>query len=164
MFQLFGHKACGILASQPGIEPAHPALKGRILTTGLPGKSPDSLNWDFLVLRMHAKVLCKSARSEVHIFMKNVVSLSHLKFGWDYLNSWKQFLPSSKLWPQCQAEAGYLFPSGTNTPRQVINYINIATIGRIFTVFIFLNLDHEEKNREMLSNPGCVYLQSDVKS
>ena len=44
MFQLFGRKACGILASQPGIKPAHPALKGRILTTELPGKSPDSLN------------------------------------------------------------------------------------------------------------------------
>ena len=44
MFQLFGRKACGILASQPGIKPAYPALKGRILTTELPGKSPDSLN------------------------------------------------------------------------------------------------------------------------
>ena len=145
MFQLFGRKAWGILASQPGIEPAQPALKGRILTAGLPGKSPDSLNWDFLVLRMHAKVLCKSVMSEVHIFMKNAVSLSHLKFVWDYLNSWNQFLLSSKSWSQCQVEAVYLFPSRTNTPMQMINYINIATIGRVFTVFIFLNLDHEEK-------------------
>ena len=36
----FGHGACGILAPQPGIEPALPALEGNILTTGPPGKSP----------------------------------------------------------------------------------------------------------------------------
>ena len=40
VFWLFGHKACGTLASQPGIEPVHPALEGRVLTTGPPGKSP----------------------------------------------------------------------------------------------------------------------------
>ena len=38
MFWLFGHKAYGILAPWPGIEPAPPALEGEILTTGLPGK------------------------------------------------------------------------------------------------------------------------------
>ena len=31
--------ACGILVPQPGIEPASPALEGRFLTTGPPGKS-----------------------------------------------------------------------------------------------------------------------------
>ena len=31
--------ACGILVPQSGIEPASPALKGRFLTTGPPGKS-----------------------------------------------------------------------------------------------------------------------------
>ena len=39
MLWLTDHKACGILASQPGIEPTHPALEGEILTTGPPGKS-----------------------------------------------------------------------------------------------------------------------------
>ena len=33
MFQVFGHEACGILASQPGIENAPPALGGEVLTT-----------------------------------------------------------------------------------------------------------------------------------
>ena len=33
--------ACGILLPQPGIEPVSPALQGRFLTTGPPGKSPD---------------------------------------------------------------------------------------------------------------------------
>ena len=31
---------CGILGPQPGIEPLSPALQGRFLTTGPPGKSP----------------------------------------------------------------------------------------------------------------------------
>ena len=39
MFWVFGHEAYGILAPRPGIEPAHPALEGEVLTTGLPGKS-----------------------------------------------------------------------------------------------------------------------------
>ena len=39
VFFFFGHNACGILAPQPGIEPAPPALEGEVLTTGPPGKS-----------------------------------------------------------------------------------------------------------------------------
>ena len=39
MFWSFGHKACGIVAPQPGIELASPALEGDVLTTGPPGKS-----------------------------------------------------------------------------------------------------------------------------
>ena len=35
----FGHKTCGILASQPGNEPASTALEGEVLTPGWPGKS-----------------------------------------------------------------------------------------------------------------------------
>ena len=35
----FGHVARGILVPWPGIEPASPALQGRFLTIGLPGKS-----------------------------------------------------------------------------------------------------------------------------
>ena len=36
---LFGCEACGILASLPGIESAHPTLEGDVLTTGSPRKS-----------------------------------------------------------------------------------------------------------------------------
>ena len=39
MFWFFGHEPCGIIAPQPGIEPSPPALEGKVLTTGLPGKS-----------------------------------------------------------------------------------------------------------------------------
>ena len=37
-FEFFGLKTYGILSSQPGIKPAPPALEGKILTTGSPGK------------------------------------------------------------------------------------------------------------------------------
>ena len=39
MFLFFGLKVHEILAPQPGIKPARPALEGKVLATGLPGKS-----------------------------------------------------------------------------------------------------------------------------
>ena len=39
MVWFFDHEACGILAPQPGIEPIPLALEGKVLTTGLLGKS-----------------------------------------------------------------------------------------------------------------------------
>jgi len=39
VFGFFGHKACGILAYWPGINPTPPALEGKVPTTGLSGKS-----------------------------------------------------------------------------------------------------------------------------
>ena len=39
MFWFFGHKPCGILAPQPGIEPSPPALEGDVLPPGPPGES-----------------------------------------------------------------------------------------------------------------------------
>ena len=42
MFCFFGGEACEILTPQPGIKPKSPALEGSILTTGLPGKSPQA--------------------------------------------------------------------------------------------------------------------------
>ena len=39
-FWFFSQEACGVLSSQPGIESEHPSLEGKVLTTGLPGKSP----------------------------------------------------------------------------------------------------------------------------
>ena len=38
-FGFFARKACGILVPWPGIEPESPALQGRLLTPGSPGKS-----------------------------------------------------------------------------------------------------------------------------
>ena len=39
MFWFFGREVHGILALQPRIEPAPPALDGEVLTTGPPGKA-----------------------------------------------------------------------------------------------------------------------------
>ena len=41
MFLFLGKEGRGILAPQPGIKPAAPALEGKVLTTGLPQKSPE---------------------------------------------------------------------------------------------------------------------------
>ena len=48
MFRFSGHKSCGILAPQPGIEPTPPALEREVLTTGPPGKFPTTIIfwWD----------------------------------------------------------------------------------------------------------------------
>ena len=40
--RLHSSEACGILVPHPGIQPTSPALEGRFLTTGPPGKSPDN--------------------------------------------------------------------------------------------------------------------------
>ena len=48
-FGIFGHEIHEILASWPGIKPTRPALEGKVLTIGLPGKSYRLLcNWTFL--------------------------------------------------------------------------------------------------------------------
>ena len=36
------HRACGILVARPEMEPATPALGAGVLTTGQPGKSPQT--------------------------------------------------------------------------------------------------------------------------
>ena len=41
MFWFFDLEACGILAPQPGIEPAIPALESEVSIIRLPGKSPN---------------------------------------------------------------------------------------------------------------------------
>ena len=45
MFWFFGREACGTLAPQAGIKPTPPALEGKVLTTGSPGKSPQVLSY-----------------------------------------------------------------------------------------------------------------------
>ena len=45
-------KACGILVPRPGINPSSPALEGRFLTTGPPGRSPNILRYFILSKRI----------------------------------------------------------------------------------------------------------------
>ena len=58
-FGFFGREACGILAPQPGIEPAPPALEGEVLTTGPPGNPLYFLIFIYLV----APGLCCGSRA-----------------------------------------------------------------------------------------------------
>ena len=46
MFWFFGYQACGNLVPQAGIEPVPAAMEGKVLTTGLSGKSWFSLYKD----------------------------------------------------------------------------------------------------------------------
>ena len=48
MFWFFGCEARRILAPGPGIEPAPPALEGKVLIVGLPGKSLSCLLLKFI--------------------------------------------------------------------------------------------------------------------
>ena len=50
MFWVFGPEARGILVPRPGIEPTLPALEGKVLTIGPPGKSPDRVSNQFVIL------------------------------------------------------------------------------------------------------------------
>ena len=50
MFWVLGPEVCGILASLPGIEPTSPALEGKVLTTGVPGRSQESQFFFFFVV------------------------------------------------------------------------------------------------------------------
>ena len=56
-FFFFGHEACGILAPQPGMEPTAPALEGKVLTTGPPGKSLNMffLTWIIDIVNRHGE-------------------------------------------------------------------------------------------------------------
>ena len=76
MFCFYGHEACGILAARPGTEPTPPALEGDVITTGLPGESPEiflflfshkiwALEGDLFLLSAH--VLCFVSAQVFHI-------------------------------------------------------------------------------------------------
>ena len=53
MFWFFGQEACRILASQPGINPAPPALEDKGLTTGPRGKSPPASDFKWQYFNLH---------------------------------------------------------------------------------------------------------------
>ena len=81
MFWFFGHEACGILAPQPGIEPAPPALEGEVLTTGLPGKS---LYHHFLTscsILMHIFFIFLEIYPQISIYVSIDIYIYILFFG-----------------------------------------------------------------------------------
>ncbi|XP_054935708.1 threonylcarbamoyladenosine tRNA methylthiotransferase isoform X4 [Physeter macrocephalus] len=55
--EFFGHKARGILAPRPEIEPTPSVLEGEVLTTGLPGKSHEMFfTWLCTLTKRHHRV------------------------------------------------------------------------------------------------------------
>ena len=47
MFWFFGHKKCGMLVPQPGIQPAPSALESKVLSTEPPGNFLSCLLWHY---------------------------------------------------------------------------------------------------------------------
>ena len=91
MFWFFGHKLCGILASWPEIKLAPLTLDGKVLTTGLPGKSPYfSQVWLYLY-HLHLCLvpisgLCPTHhdRYKVLRYMENILGMDSMRL----LNWW----------------------------------------------------------------------------
>ena len=65
MFWFFGWEACGVLTPWPGIKPVTPALEGRVLTTGLPGKVLFIFHLSFISLDLRGKEQCDEKGDEV---------------------------------------------------------------------------------------------------
>ena len=61
--------ACGILVPQLRLEPLSPALQGRFLTTGPPGKSPK------------AKILYKILTSQMQQYILLMINYDHMGFN-----------------------------------------------------------------------------------
>ena len=79
MFWFFGHKACGILALQPGIKPTPPALEGKVLTTGPPGKS----------LGIHILTTIQQLENrELFMFWQRTFSMIHFFHGKKQVIPW----------------------------------------------------------------------------
>ena len=102
MFQFFDHKACVNLAPRPGIEPALPALEGKILTTGwLPGKS-QPLSWYMMCLVSPEFDATETQKLEIICF----VLFSEIPFLFEMESTW------GNLTCMTEWENGYIVTRG----------------------------------------------------
>ena len=74
MFWLLACEACGILAPQPGTEPTIPALEGKVITTGPPGKSLDQLDFE-----LRTPDLKKQRQEEAFLVVAAAASVQSIK-------------------------------------------------------------------------------------
>ena len=123
----FGHKTCGILAPQPGIEPVPSALEGKVLTTRPPGKflkiSFKRCLWMCIsslygfIQKGHPGYLCCSKRVTLILnFPSSEVKL--LSRVWVFATPWTaahQALPSMGFSRQ-EYQSGLPFPSPGDLP------------------------------------------------
>ena len=77
-FGFFGCEVWGILAPWPWIEPEHPALEGKVLTPGPPGKSLHAgLQVTFWQILHHPLGLTSNVKLSVHGFQERLPSPTH---------------------------------------------------------------------------------------
>ena len=74
MFWLLACEACRILAPQPGTEPTIPALEGKVITTGPPGKSLDQLDFE-----LRTPDLKKQRQEEAFLVVAAAASVQSIK-------------------------------------------------------------------------------------
>ena len=81
-FWFFGYKACGILTPWPGIEPAPPALEGKVLTTGPPGS--------LYIITLSEKEEAEEKKSHFHVrfIIVCVCKLSCFSHEWLFVTLW----------------------------------------------------------------------------
>ena len=83
MLWFFGHEACGILASWPGIEPMYPALKGRVSTAGSSEKSSSPNLLSFFLTIFNFPIFLSLKRMPQNPFIKTIPSLCWHRNGSD---------------------------------------------------------------------------------
>ena len=80
VYGFFGHKACGILAPWPGIEPTPPPVKGEVPTTGPPGKSHTSFLFKIMIwwkpLQFCECLVLSTVLSALYTFPYYIIHLS----------------------------------------------------------------------------------------
>ena len=87
MFWLFGHEACRILALERGIKPTPPALEGKVLTTGPPGKSqPLPFCFHFYLINLSAAFNSNDQTLALNILSNFFPCVPWLS-DWQYLSS-----------------------------------------------------------------------------
>ena len=90
MFWIFGHKACWILAPWPGIKLVPHALEWEVLTTGPPGKSPESLYISWILSSLPSSLSMDSSFTHVRSFYCVPYASYCGKFWkrWEYQTTW----------------------------------------------------------------------------
>ena len=89
---VFGHEACGILASWPGVKLTPPASEGKVLTTGQPGKS---LKFAFLSITVMDQTSVSLQTSPDVALTLHVMVLGGEAFGkWLDLDAVTRWTPS----------------------------------------------------------------------
>ena len=95
-FWSFGHEESGILASQPGIESASPALEGDVLTAGPPGKSHSNIFEQSCSALTLLVSKCGQALHNMKLLLDRMTISASQQVSWE-TKSWPTYLLNGSL-------------------------------------------------------------------